>query len=161
MLCHCSVRTSWVDLLANHAADIVYLLGYNLWRGRMTIHIEMMKYICACIINCVINVSCIILTLCSTSWTKLWHDPNLACCPGCQTIVDGHRGVGNQCQVDFINQWSIFHSHLSYAIEVCRVNKIPNFSHWKSKFPYLNWWSRRWLHMKGTLNLPHKRLWGV
>jgi hypothetical protein len=43
---------------------------------------ETMKYICECIINRVINVSCIALTLCSTSWAKLWRDPKLACCPG-------------------------------------------------------------------------------
>jgi len=63
-----------------------------------------MKYIFACIINCVINVSCIALTLRSTSWTNLWREPKLACSSGRQTMVDGRRGEGNECLVDFINQ---------------------------------------------------------
>jgi hypothetical protein len=93
-----------VDPSADHAADIVYLFGLNLWRGRTKIRVETTKYICAYIINRVINVSCIALTLCSTSWTKLWRDPKLACFPGRQTMVDGRCGEGNECRVDFINQ---------------------------------------------------------
>jgi hypothetical protein len=59
--------------------------------------------------------------------------------------VDGRWGEGNECQVDFINQWSIFNSHLSYAIEVCPVNMLHNFSRCKSKLALLNWSSRQWL----------------
>jgi hypothetical protein len=68
-----------VDPSAVHAADIVYLFGLNVWRGRMKIHVEMTKYISACIINRVIIVSGIALTLCSNSWTNLWRDPKLTC----------------------------------------------------------------------------------
>jgi len=160
-LCHRWVCTSWVDPSADHAADIVYLFGFNFWRGRTKIRIRMAKYICACIINRVINVSCNPHALCSTSWTKLWRDPKHACFPGRQTMVDGHCGEGNECQVDFINQWSNFHSHLLYAIEVCPVNKIHNFSRCKLKLALLNWLSRQRLNKKGTLNLPHKRSWGM
>jgi hypothetical protein len=73
---------------------------------------------------------------------------------------DGHCGEGNECQVDFINQWSIYHAHLLYAIEVCPGNKIHNFSRCKSKLALLTWSSGQWINKKGTLNLPHKRLWG-
>jgi len=160
-LCHRWVCTSWVHPSADHAADIVYLFRLNLWRRRRKIRFETMKYICACIINHVINVSWIALMFCSTSWTKLWQDPILACFPGRQTMVDGRCGEGNECWVDFINQWSIFHSHLSYAIEVYPVNKIHNFSRCKSKLALLNWSSRQRLNKKGTLNLTHERLWGM
>jgi len=138
-LCHRWVHTSWVDRSADHAADIVYLVGSNLWRGRTQICIEMTKYMCACIIDHVINVSCIALTLCSTSQTELWRDPNLACFAGRQTMLNTRCGEGTECQVDFINQWFIVHSHLSYAKEVCLVNKIHNFSHCKSKLALLIW----------------------
>jgi len=136
-LCHHWVRTRSVDPSANHAADIVYLFGLNLWWGRMKIPIETTKYLCACMINWVINVSCITLTLCSTSWTKLCRNPKLASLPGRQITVDGRCGEGNECRVNFINQWSIFHSPLSYAIEVYPVNKIHNFGRCKSKLALL------------------------
>jgi len=93
-----------VDSSADHDADIVYLFGLNLWQGRMKICVQMTKYICACIINRVINVRCIALTLCSISWTKIWRDPKLAYFPGQQTTVDGGCSEGNECRVDFINQ---------------------------------------------------------
>jgi len=160
-LCHRSVHTSWVDPSADHAADTVYLFGWNLWRGRTTIRVKTMHYICACIINCENNVACIAHMLCFTSWTKLWQDCTLACFPGRQAIVDGRHGEANECQVDFINQWSIFHSHLSDAIEICPVNKMHNFSHCKLKLALLNWLSSQQSENKGTLNLPHKCLWGM
>jgi len=147
-LCHRWVCTSWVDPPADHAADIVYRFGLNLWRGRTEIRVETTKYICACIISRVINVSCIALRLCSTSWTNLWQDHKLACFPGRQTMEYGCCGEGNVCRIDFINQWSIFHSHLSYAIEVCPVNKIHNFSPCKSKLALLNWLSRQQLNKR-------------
>jgi len=160
-LCPRWVCTSWVDPLADHAMDIIYHFGLNLWWGRTKIWVKRTKYICACSFNPVINVPCITIMLCSTSWTKLQWDPKLACVLGQQTMVDGRCGEGNECWVDFINQWSIFHSHLSYAIEVCPVNKIHNFSRCKSNLALLNWSSRQPLNKKGTLNLPHKRLWGM
>jgi len=70
----------------------------------MKIRIEMTIYLCACMINHMFNVSCIALALCSTSWTKLWWYPILACFPSRQTMVDGGRGEGNESMVDFINQ---------------------------------------------------------
>ena len=103
-LCHRWVCTRSVDPSADHAADYVYLFGLNHWRGRTKIRVEMTKYICACIINHLINVSCIALTLCSTSWTKLWQHPKLACFPGRQKLVDGRCCERNECRVDFINQ---------------------------------------------------------
>jgi len=160
-LCHHWVRTSWVDPVASHATDIIYLFGLNLWWGIMKICFEMTKYICGCIIDPVINVSCIALTLCSTSWTKLWSNPKLTCCQGWQTMVDGRRGEGNEYSVDVMNQWSIFHSHLSYPIEVCPVNMIHNLTPWKSQLAVLNWLWRQQLNKKGTLNLCQERLWGI
>jgi len=160
-LCHRWVRTSWADPSADHAVDSVYLFGLNLWRGRTKICVEPTKYIYAWIITTVINVSCIALRLCSTSWTKLWRDPILACFLGWQTMVDGCCGEGNECRVDYINQWSIFYSHLSNAIEVCPVNKIYNFSRCKSNLALLNWSSRQRLSKKWILNLPHERLRGI
>jgi len=142
-LCHCRVRTSWVDPSANYAEDIVYLPGLNLWRGWMEIPNKTAKYICANIINCMINVTCIALALCSTSWTKLLWDPQLTSVPGRQTMVDSHPGEGDECQDDFINQRSVFHSHLMYATEVCPVNIIHNVSHCKSKLSLLNWFLRQ------------------
>jgi hypothetical protein len=68
-----------VDPAADHAADNVYLLGFKLWQGRTKFRVEMKKYICACIITFVINVSCIALTLYSTSaknisvWAEWLH----------------------------------------------------------------------------------------
>jgi len=160
-LCHRWVSNSWVNPLADHAANFVYLFGLNLWQERTTIHVQATKYISACIIFTVINVSCIALTLCSTSWTKLWWDPKVACSPGGQTPVDSRRGEGDEYWVDFINQWSIFHSQLSYAMEVCPVNMIHNVSRCKSKLALLNWSSRQRLNKKGTFNLPHERFWGM
>jgi len=66
-LCHRWVYTSWVDPLANHAVDTVYLFRLNLWQEQTKICIDTRRYICASIINWVTNVSCIALTLCSTS----------------------------------------------------------------------------------------------
>jgi len=78
-----------------------------------------------------------------------------------QTIFDSRCGEGNECQVHFINQWSIFDSYLSYAIEVYPVNKIHNISRCKSRLAVLNWSSRQRFNMEGTLNLPHECLWGT
>jgi len=125
------------------------------------VQVEMTKFICVRNDNRVINVSCIALMLCSTSWTKYWWDPKLAYFPGQQTMVDCRHGEGNECRVDFHRQWSIFHSHLSYAIVVCSVNKIHNFSCYKSKRVLLNWMSSQQFNKKGTLNLPHQHLWGT
>ena len=155
-LCHRWVCTSWVDSTADKAADIVDLFDLNLERGRKKICIETKKYICVCTINSVIDVSCIAFMLCSISWTKLWQYHQLACYPGRQTMVDLGLGEGNPCPVDFINQWSIFHAHLSYAIEVCPVNKILNVCSCKSKHALLNCSSRQQINKKGTLNLPHQ-----
>jgi len=160
-LCHRWVRTSWVDTSADHAADIVYHLSLNLWQGRTKICVETTKCICAGIINPLINIYCITLRLCSISWTKLWWDPELACFPDQQTMVDRYCGEGNEYRVDFTNQWSIFNSHLLHAIEVCPVNKIQNFSRCKSKLALLNLSSRQWLNKKGTSNLLHESLWGM
>ena len=160
-LCDCWVHISWVDSLANHAVDIVDHFGLNLWWGRSRIRVEMMKCICDFINNCVINVFCSVLTLCSTSWTQLWRDHIPACFPGEETMLDLHYGAGNECRVDLINWWSIFHSHMSYTIEVCPVNMILNCSCYKLKLVLLNWLSRKWLHNKWTLNLPHERLCGM
>jgi len=161
MWCHRWVRTSRVDSSADHAADIVYHFGLNLWQVRTKIRVETTKYICACILHCVINIACITRTMCTTSLTKLWRDPELACFPGRQTMVDGHCSEGNECGVDFINQWSIFLSHSSYAIDVCPMNMIHNISPCKLKLELLNWLSRQGLNKKGTLNLPHNLSWGM
>jgi len=130
--CHCSVCTGGVDPSANHAVDIAYGFVINHLDGRIKMRVQMTKYICAFIMPCVIIVSCIALTLCCTSLTKLWRDPKLTCFPGRQTILDGPWGEGNECWVDFINHWSIFHSCLSYEIAVRPVNMINNFSCCKS-----------------------------
>ena len=124
------------------------------------IRVERTKSICACIINRVINVSCIALTLCSTTWTKIWQDPKVACLPGQQTLLDDYQSEGNEYRIDCSVQWSVIHSHVAYAIEVCPVNIIPNFSGWNWKLTLLNWSSRQRLNKEGTLNRPHKHLWG-
>jgi len=160
-LCHRWARTSWVDPLQNHAADIVYLFRLNLWQGSTTISVETTKYISACIINPVINVSCIAHMMCSAFWRKIWRDYKLASFPGRQTMVDGCHSEGNECRVELINQWSIFHIHLSYGREICLVYKLHNFSHCKLKLALLNWLSRQWLHKMATLNLPHEGLLGM
>jgi len=160
-LCHSSVHACGVDPSANYVTDIVYLFGLNRRQGRMKIRIETTKFVCACIINFVIVVSCIALTLCSTSWTKLWQNPKLSSFHGQLTMVDGSHGEGNEWQVDFINQWSTFHSHLSYAIGECPVNKIYNFSRCKLKLVLLNSSSRQRLLKKGSLNLLYERLWSM
>ena len=116
------------------------------------------KYLFASIINRMINIACIALVLCSTSWAKLWRDPTLDCVPCQQTMVIGCHGAGNSCLVDIINQSSIFHSHLSYAIDVCLVNKIHNFSWCKSKLAFLHSSSSQRLNREWTLNLPYKCL---
>jgi len=102
-LCHHWVRSSWVDCSADHAVDIDYEFGLKLWWGRMEICIQTTEYTSTCIINRVINVSCIAHMFCYTCWTKHWWDPKLACFPGWQTMVDGCCGEGNECQVDFLN----------------------------------------------------------
>jgi len=160
-LCHCWVRISWVDPSANHTVDIVYLIGLGFRRGKTNIRVQMTKYISACFINRRINVCCIAVMMCSTSWTKLWRDPELSCFPGWHSVVDVRCSEGNECLVDIINQWYFFHSHLLYAIEVCPVNKIHNFSRCKSKLALLNWSSRQRVIEKGTSNLPHQRWWGM
>jgi len=151
-LCHRCVRTSRVDPWDNHAMDNVYRSGLNPWWRRFKIRVKMTRYIFAYMTNRVINVSCITLTLCSTSWTKLWRDSKLTCFPGRQTMVDGSSGGDSECWSDFVNQWSIFHSHLSDAIEVCPVNMIHNFSRRKSKLALLSWSSRQWFNKEDTLN---------
>jgi len=103
-LCQCWVHTSWGDSLGNHAMDPVNHSGLNIMRGITKICVATMQSICACIIHCVINVSCMALTLSSTPWSNLWWDPKVACFPGRQTMVDGHRSEGNQCQVDYMSQ---------------------------------------------------------
>jgi hypothetical protein len=75
-------------------------------------------------------------------------------------MVDGRHGEGNQCRVDYINQWSVLDSHISYAREQCPLNTIHNCSRCQSQLPLLNWSSRQWLMTKGTFNLPQERLWG-
>jgi len=93
-----------VNPSANHTADNVCPIGFYRWWGRMKIHIETMEYICARIMHQVINVSCIALTLCSTTWTKLWWDPQDAGFPGGQELMDGCHCEGKECRVDLINQ---------------------------------------------------------
>jgi hypothetical protein len=93
-----------VDPSADHAADIVYRFGLGLWRGRTKIRVDTTKYIWPFIINRVIDVSWIALTLCFTSWTNLWRDPELASFPGRLTMVDGICGEGTECRVHCINQ---------------------------------------------------------
>ena len=60
-------------------------------------------------------------------------DPNLGRIPGWQNTMEGHYVEVNEHWVDFINQWSIFHFDLLFALEVCPVNKIHNFSRCKTK----------------------------
>jgi len=158
---HHTFHTSWVVPSANHAADSVNIFGLNLWQGCTKIDVKTTNYISACIVNRRMNVSGIALTLRSTSWAKLWRDPKLACCPGWQRMVDGCRSEGNECWVDYIRYSSIFHSHLSYAIEVCQVNKIQNFSRRKSKLALRNRPSSLCLDRQGTLNFPCDHLCGM
>jgi len=141
-LCHGWVRTSWVDPSANHAVDIVDPSGLNFWWGRMKIRIRMTKFLSAGAIKRMIDVSCIARKFCSTSQTQLRQDPKLTCFPSWQTVVDGCRSECNDRWIDFINRWSIFHSHLSYTIEEYPVNTIHNFCHCKLKLALLNWLSR-------------------
>jgi len=155
------VRSKWVDPWAYHAGNIIYHFGFTLWQGRMKIRVGTRKYIYACTLNCMINLSWIPLTLCSTSWTTLWWDPTLTCVPSRQRTADGLRIDGNECLVNSIKQWSIFHYNMSFAIQVCLVNKIHNFGHCKSKVAFLMWLSRQRLIKIGTLKLPHERLWGM
>ena len=72
-------------------------------------------------------------------------DPILAWFPWWHTLVDGGRGEGIEWWVDFINQWSIFHSHVSDARELCLVNTIHHFSRCKWKLALLNWLLRQLL----------------
>jgi len=155
-----SIPVEWI-LPQYHAVDSVYLFASNLWQGRTKIRVDKTKYICACIHKCVINISYIALTLCSTSWTKLRRNMKPASSAGWQTMSDGGYSESNECRIDFINQWSIFHSYLSYTIEVSLVNNLHNFSGCKLKLALLNWLSRQQLNMKGTLNLPHECFWGI
>jgi len=74
-LCNCGVCRNWVDTSVNHPANIVCFFGLNVWRERTKIRAKTTKWISANIINPFFNVSCIALTLCSTSWTNLWQDP--------------------------------------------------------------------------------------
>jgi len=157
-LCHYWECNRWVDPLLNDVADTIYLSGMNIWWGWWKIRIEMTKYPYQRIINLVIDVFRIALTLCSASWTKLWQDPKLASFQGQQTIVDAQHGEGNERRIDFINKWSVSHSHVSYAIEVCAVNKIHNFSWCKLKLALQNWSSRQRWDKNGTLILPQERL---
>jgi hypothetical protein len=53
-------------------------------------------------------------------------------------VVDGGRGVGNDHRVDNTNKYYNFHSNLSYAIEICLVNTINNFSHCKMELALVN-----------------------
>jgi len=138
-LCHCWVHTKWVDLSVNHDAGNLYLSGLNLWRGKTKIDVESTKYICACIVNHAINVSCIALVWCSSSWTKPWRDPKLPCFPGRLIMVNGHCSEGNECRADFNNRWAMIHSNLSYAIEVYPVNMIHILNRCKLKLGLLNW----------------------
>jgi len=158
-MCQRWVRTSWVDPSVNHATDTDYLFSFNIWRGRRKICFKTMKCSCACIIHCVINVSCSALRLCSTFWTKQWPNPKLACFPDRLIILDGHPGECNDCRVDFIRQWSNFHFYLSCAIDVYLVKNIHHLCRIKSKLALLNWSSSQQLNKTGTLNLPHKVFW--
>jgi len=160
-LCHPCVHTSRADPWENHAAGIVYLVGSNLRQGRTKIDFETTKFIWPCIIHGVINVSCIALRLCSAAWTKLWKDAQPACDPGQQTMVDVCHGEGNECWVDFINWWSMIHSHLFDAMKVCPVNTINNVSQGKLTCALRNWLSKQRSNKKVTLELPHYCLWGM
>jgi len=158
---HFWFSSRWVDHMVNNAADIVYCFGLKIWWGRTKIHPETTKYIVACNINDVINVSCITCEFCSTYWTNLLQDPMLTSFPGQQTRVDGHCGNGLECQAEFMNPWFLLHTHLSDAIEVCLVNNPNNFSCFKLRFALLNWVSRQQLNKKGTWNLSPECLWGM
>jgi hypothetical protein len=57
-------------------------------------------------------------------------------------MISGIPCKGPNCGVDFIIQWSIVDSHLSYTRALCPVNKIHNFCHCKSKLSVFNWSSR-------------------
>ena len=160
-LCHCWVLTSQVAPSANFAADSFYLFGFNIWQGRMKIHIEMMRYICVYIINHLINDSCIVLIMCCTSCTNLWRDTKFECIQDWQAMVDGPNGGGNECWVNFINQWSLIHPHLLYAIDLCPVYNIFNFNCCKSKLVLIKWLSRLWLNKQWTFNWPHECIWGI
>ena len=103
-LCHRWVHTSWVDPLTNHGADIANHIGQNLCRGTMQIHRERMKCISVCIMNLVINVSCIAPMLSFITWAKLWRDPEHGSFACWKTIVNSHCGEGNECRFDFINR---------------------------------------------------------
>jgi len=138
-LWHGWVRTRPVNCFDNHAAPMVQFFGLNLSRGRRKTDVETTKYICACTIKQVIDVSCIALMLCFTSSTTLWWDSKLGCFPGWQSMVYGLPGEGNQCWVDFINQWSLIYSHLLYAVERFAAKNIDNFSCCDSKLALLNW----------------------
>ena len=151
-LCHRWVCTSWVDPSAHLGADCVYHFDLNLWRGRKKFHIETTNSISACIIHRVINVCCIAHMLYCTSWTKLCRDPKQGCFAARQSTEDGHHSEGNEFWVDLINRWRSFHSPFAQAIKVCPVNKIRNFSYYKSKLALPNWSSRQWLSKEGTLN---------
>jgi len=155
-MCKHWVHTSQVDPAANYSVDSFYLFHFNLWQWRQKISVEKTKCICVCIINHVINDSSVPLTLCSTCWTNHWRDPKLACFSGQERIALGHRSEDNEYRVDYIVQWCIFHSHLSYAIEVCLVNRIDNFNPCKSKLALLNSRSRQLSNKKENLYLPHK-----
>lgn len=58
--------------------------------------------------SCGIKNSCIWPMLYCTSWPNPSRDHIFTCFPAGQSVVDGCRSEGNQCQVDFIDQWSIF-----------------------------------------------------
>jgi hypothetical protein len=76
-------------------------------------------------------------------------------------MVNGDGGVANEYQIEFMNQWFNFHSHLLYAMEVYLVNENHNVSCCKSKCELLNWLSRQQSNQNGSLNIPYKLLWSL
>jgi len=93
-----------VDHPVNRSEDPVCLFGLKLWFGGTKIRVKTLIFNSICNINHGIHVSHIGLMLCYTSWTKLWRDPQLACFPGQQKVVDGGRCERNELSVTFIKQ---------------------------------------------------------
>jgi hypothetical protein len=89
----------------------------------------------------------------STFCTTLWYEPINAYLRGKQGMVDGGHGKLNQYRVNFTNQISIYHFHLTCAMEACQVNKINIFGHYKLTFALLHPSSRQQLNIMGNLYL--------
>jgi hypothetical protein len=139
----------------------VYLFGSN--HRWWTIHgyLAMINCIRPFMFNHVIDVSWITPTLCFIYWIIQWSHSNLTCLLGWTMMGDGHHCKGNEYWVDYIKQWSMFYSHLSYAIDVCHSDNSYDFGHGALKRALPNSMSSQWSIQEVTTNSAYEWLWGM